>query len=73
MAHILDDDNDQIGSCWKCLTIVGMTELMHGYPKEAQADLQKAVSIVKRDAGSAPEWLTSRVDIAAAEAAKQNQ
>jgi hypothetical protein len=73
MAHILDDDNNQISNCWKCLTIVGMTELMHGYPKEAQEDLQRAVSVVKRDAGTTPTWLISRVDLAAAEAAKQNQ
>ena len=72
MAHILDDDNSQIGNCWKCLTIVGMTELMHGYAKEAQEDLERAVNVAKRDAGSAPEWLISRVGLAAAEAAKQN-
>jgi hypothetical protein len=72
MAQILDGDDNQIINCWKCLTIVGMTELMHGYPKDAQEHLQMAVSIVKRDIGTAPEWLTSRVDLAAAEVAKQN-
>jgi hypothetical protein len=67
----LDGDNNQIGNCWKCLTIVAMTEIMHGYPREALKDFQKAVSVVKRDTCSAPGWLTSRVDWAAAEAAKQ--
>jgi hypothetical protein len=71
MVRILDGDNNQIGNCWKCLTIVAMTEIMHGYPREALKDFQKAVSVVKRDTGSAPGWLTSRVDLAAAEAAKQ--
>jgi hypothetical protein len=73
MANILDGDDNLIGNCWKCLTIVGMTELMHGYPREALNDFQKAVNVVKRDTGSVPAWLTSRVDIAAAEAAKQNR
>jgi hypothetical protein len=71
MVRILDGDNNQIGNCWKCLTIVAMTEIMHGYPREALKDFQKAVSVVKRDTGSAPGWLTSGVDWAAAEAAKQ--
>ena len=26
MAHILDGDDNHIGNCWKCLTIIGMTE-----------------------------------------------
>jgi hypothetical protein len=72
-ANILDGDDDQIGNCWKCLTIIGMTELMHGYPRDAVNDFQKAVNVVKRDTGSVPGWLTSRVDIAATEAAKQNR
>ena len=71
MVRILDYDNNHIGNCWKCLTIMGMSELMHGYPRDALKDFQKAVSVVKRDAGSAPGWLTRRVDLAAAEAAKQ--
>jgi hypothetical protein len=73
MANILDRDDDQIGNCWKCLTIVAMTELMHGHPNEAVGDFQKASELVKRDTGSVPAWLTSRIDIAAAEAAKQNR
>jgi hypothetical protein len=73
VANILDRDNNHIGNCWKCLTIIGMTEIMHGYPREALKDFQKAVNVAKRDTGSAPVWLTSRVDIAAAEAAKQNR
>ena len=72
MVHILDGDNNQISNCWKCLTIMGMTEVMHGYPKEALEDFQNAVNMVKRDTGSVPAWLTSRVDLAAAEAAKEN-
>jgi hypothetical protein len=48
-----------------------MTKLMHDYPKEALEDFGKAINLVKRDTGSAPKWLTSRVDVAA-EAAKKN-
>ncbi len=73
MVHILDADVDNIGNCWKCLTIAAMTEIMRGYPREALEDFQKAVNLVKRDTGSAPAWLTSRVDLAAAEAAKQKR
>ena len=72
MIHILGADVSQIGNCWKCLTIIAMTELMHGDPKDAVEDFRKATSVVKRDTGSVPSWLTSRLDIAAAEAAKQN-
>jgi hypothetical protein len=72
MVRILDNDNSQVSNCWKCLVIAAMTELMHGYPKEALEDFQKAANVVKRDSGSVPVWLTSRLDIAAAEAAKQN-
>jgi hypothetical protein len=72
MAHILDGDDSQVSNCWKCITIVAMTELMHGYPSEALEDFQKAANVVKRDTGSVPVWLTSRLDFAAAEAAKQN-
>jgi hypothetical protein len=73
MIHILDGDNNQIGNCWKCLTIIGMTYAMHGYPREALKVFLKAVEVVKRDTGSVPAWLTSRVDLAAAEAAKKNR
>ena len=73
MAHILDGDDNHIGNCWKCLTIIGMSELMHGYPREALEDFRKAANVVKRDTGSVPPWLTSRVDLAAAEVAKQNR
>jgi hypothetical protein len=72
MAHVLDGDESQISNCWKCLTIGAMTKLMLGYPKEAVEDFQRAANVVKRDTGSVPAWLTSRLDIAAAEAAKQN-
>jgi hypothetical protein len=47
-----------------------MAELMHGYPREALKDFQRAMNVVKRDTGSVPRWLTSRVDVAVAEAAK---
>ena len=71
--HILDDDADNIGNCWKCLTIIGMTKAMHGYAGEALVDFQKAENMVRRDTGSVPEWLTSRVSLVAAEAAKENR
>jgi hypothetical protein len=70
MVNILDRDESQIGNCWKCLTISAMTKLMHGCPKEAVEDFQNAANVVERDTGSVPEWLTSRIDLAAAEAAK---
>jgi hypothetical protein len=73
MAHILDGSDSQISNCWKCLTIVAMTEFMHGHAKEALEDFQKAANVVKHDTGSVPSWLTSRADIAAAEAAKQSR
>jgi hypothetical protein len=73
MVRILDGDENNIGNCWKCLTIIGMTEVMHGYAGEALEFFQKAVNVVKRDTGSVPGWLTSRVDLAAAEAAKANR
>lgn len=72
MVNILDRDENQIGNCWKCLTIVAMSELMNGYAKQALEDFGKAANVVRRDTGSVPAWLTSRVDVAAAEAAKQN-
>jgi hypothetical protein len=71
MIRIMNDDGMNIGYCWKCLTIMGMSRLMHGYPKEALEDFRKAINLVKRDRGSVPGWLTSRVDVAA-EAAKVN-
>lgn len=72
MVNIVGRDNSQISNCWKCLVIAAMTELMHRYPKEALEDFQKATNVVKRDSGSVPAWLTSRLDFAAAEASKQN-
>jgi hypothetical protein len=73
MVNILGRDDSQIANCWKCLTIAAMTKLMHGYPKEAVEDFQSAAKVVKSDTGSVPAWLTSRIDIATAEAAKQNR
>ncbi len=72
MVHLLDGDISQINNCWKCFAIAAMTQLMHGYPKEALEDFKNAARVVTRDTGSIPRWLTSRLDIAAAEAAKQN-
>jgi hypothetical protein len=71
MLDILGHDDSQVDHCWKCLTIGGMTMLMHGYPTAAIEYFKKAVDVVKQDTGSAPEWLTSRMDIAVKEAAKQ--
>jgi hypothetical protein len=65
--------DEQISNCWKCLTIFAMSALMHGYPEDALEDFRRAVDVAKRETGSAPAWLLSRVDIAAAEAAKQNR
>jgi hypothetical protein len=72
MARILGGDETHISNCWKCLTIIAMSEAMHGSFGEALEVFKAAVNVVKRDTGSAPAWLTSRVDLAAAEAAKQN-
>jgi hypothetical protein len=70
MVHILNGDDQLIGNCWKCLTILGMMEVMHGHPGEALEDFQKAANVVKRETSSVPAWLTSRIELAAAEAAK---
>lgn len=72
MVNILDRDEGQITNCWKCITIIAMSELMNGYPKEAVEDFKKAAELVRREDGSVPPWLASRVELAAAEAAKQN-
>jgi hypothetical protein len=71
--HILDLDGSQIDNCWKCITIFGMFNLTHERPKQAIGNFQRAANVVERDTGSVPAWLTSRLDIAAAEAAKQNR
>jgi hypothetical protein len=73
MIHILNSDNSQISNCWKCLTILAMSYGMHDDPKEALRFFQMAVAVVKHDHGSAPAWLMSRVELAAAGAAKQNR
>jgi hypothetical protein len=72
LIYILDGDESQIDNCWKCFTIFAMSKLTNGHPKEAVQDFQRAANVVKRDIGSVPEWLTSRLEIAEAEAAKQN-
>ena len=73
MVRVLDNDSSQIDNCWKCLTITGMTMAMHDHPKDGLEYLRKAVNVVKRDTGSVPYWLPSRVDVVAAGAAKQNR
>ena len=73
MGQILDDDENQVSNCWKCLTILGMTWLMHDYPRGGLEDFQEAMNVIKRDGGTVPAWLKSRVDLAAAEVAKQNR
>ena len=72
LIHILDADESQIDNCWKCFTIFAMLKLTHGHPKEAVEDFKRAANLVQRDTGSVPAWLTSRLDIAVAEVAKQN-
>jgi hypothetical protein len=72
VVNILDRDDDQIDNCWKCLTIIAMSMLNHERPEDAVQFFQKAMEVVKRDTGSVPAWLTSRIDIATEEAAKQN-
>ena len=42
------------------------------YSREAVDDFQRAMSVAKHDTGSVPEWLTSRLDVAVKEAAKQH-
>jgi hypothetical protein len=69
VLRILDDEKN-IFNCWKCFTTIGMSKAMHGYPREALEDLQKAENVVKQDIGSVPEWLRSNIDLVAAEAAK---
>jgi hypothetical protein len=73
MVNILDRDDNQIGNCWKCLAIIAMSEVMRGHAREALDDFRKAVNLVKHDTSSVPAWLSSSVDTAAAEAAKQNR
>lgn len=73
MVNILGRDENQIVNCWKCMTIVAMSELMNGHPTDALEDFRKAANLVKRDTGSVPAWLTSRVDVAATEMAKQKR
>lgn len=73
MVTILDRDESQVVNCWKCLTIAAMSALMNGYADQAIEHFEKAADVVKRDTGSVPAWLTSRIDVAAAEAAKQKR
>lgn len=63
-GKILNGDERQINNCWKCLTILGMSELMHAYYKDAVAALQAAAKVVRRDTGAVPAWLTSRIVLA---------
>ncbi|XUM21675.1 hypothetical protein ACRAVF_31115 [Bradyrhizobium oligotrophicum S58] len=70
MVTILDKNDSQIKKCWKCLTIMGISMLMHEQPKDALSFLQEAVEVAKQETGSVPAWLPSRLEIAAAEAKK---
>ena len=72
-SRILGGDENHIGNCWKCLTIMGMAAAMRGYFKEALRAIQMAEKLVERDTGSVPTWLSSRVNIVAAEAAKKDR
>jgi hypothetical protein len=63
--RILDSDMEQINNCWKCLTILGMSGLLAGNMKVGLEGLQAAREVVKRDLGSVPTWLNSRIEIAA--------
>ena len=73
ILRILNGDSRQAANCWKCLTIVGMAEADHGLTKDALVPLEGAVKIVQRETGSVPPWLTSRVELIAADAAKSSQ
>jgi hypothetical protein len=70
MLRILNNDSRQTANCWKCLTIVGMSEADHGLTKDALVPLEGAVKIVQRETGSVPRWLTSRIELIAADAAR---
>jgi hypothetical protein len=72
MTHILNSDEKQVAACWKCLTIMGETDLLHGLAKDAVVDFQKAVNVVIPEVGGVPEWLASRLELAMREAAKEN-
>ena len=67
MFKILDQDASQVSNCWKCLTIMGMSEAMHGYQGEGLTHLQSAVDLVRKQTGSVPQWLVSRVQAVAAD------
>ena len=71
MVHILDNDSSQVDNCWKCFTIMGISFADHEHVKDGLECLRKAVKVVKRHTGSVPAWLTNRVDVVAAGAAKQ--
>ena len=67
MFKILNQDSSQVSNCWKCLTIMGMSEAMHGYRAEGLTHLENAVYVVRKQTGSVPQWLISRVQAAAAD------
>jgi len=69
MIHILDGDANHIGNCWKCLTIMGMTALMHGSLREAL----EGFLLQSGKLPQSPGWLASRVDLAATQVAKENR
>ena len=71
LSHLLEGDESQAANCLKCLTILGMSEAMHGYGREALEDLRRAVTVVRQERASVPEWLMSRVELIAADTAKR--
>jgi hypothetical protein len=72
VLDMLDHDVDQINNCWKCISIMAMSEALHGYPKEALEGFQAAANLARQDFGSVPKWLTTSIQTAMTEAAKQN-
>ena len=70
MFKILNQDSSQVSNCWKCLTIMGMSEAMHGYQGEGLTHLQNAVYVVRKQTGAVPQWLVSRVQAVGADVPK---
>ena len=73
LTKILGGDENQSNNCWKCLTIIGMTQADYGFTKEAMGPLIAAAKVAQRDTGSVPPWLKSRIDLVAADAAKSSR
>jgi hypothetical protein len=71
IVRILDGDDVQFGNCWKCLATLGMSELVHGYAQEGLEELREAAKVAKRDIGSVPIWLNSKIGLATSEIGKK--